>query len=187
MYAQYSTLAVILHAFESGENDEVLLCCTERLGLIAAKATGVRFAKSKLRASLQVGSCVMMTLVKGKSQWKITGATHVAHASSQNVSLLARLAKYIRKAVPLDVRDVGIFSVVRDVCLYDAPMTVKQTHALEHVALMRLMYKLHVWPHELAHEEVLTKEYSPLFLEESYTHLPTFRPIIQRVLTETIL
>lgn len=187
MYAQYSTHAVILTSFESGENDEVLLCCTEHFGVIAAKATGVRFAKSKLRAALQVGSYVLLTCVKGKSQWKITGATHGTHALPPIISLMARLTKYVRKAVPLDVRDTGIFSVLRDVCLYTGSVDARHMHVLEHVALIRLMYKLHVWPHEATHERVLTEEYSNLFLEEIYAELATFRPIIQRVLKETIL
>ena len=77
MYTIYTTKALILDVKPHGDNDMILTLLTKKFGLIRAVANGCRYEKSKLRFSLQPFSVSNISLVKGKSMWRITNAAHI--------------------------------------------------------------------------------------------------------------
>ncbi len=83
-HAIYSTDAIILKRAESGEADITYWLLTKDLGLIVARAQSVRKDKAKMRGYLQLFSYCMVSLVRGKYIWRITGAQH----PSVNISTL---------------------------------------------------------------------------------------------------
>ena len=75
-HIKYSTKALVIDDFESGESDKSFLILTEDFGLIYASAKSIRSLSSKLRYSLQKLSVLEVVLVRGKTGWKITNTSH---------------------------------------------------------------------------------------------------------------
>jgi len=73
-HQKYTTEAFILTAYDRIGADRVIRLFTEDAGLVDARAMGVREEKSKMRYALQPFSFVRVTLVRGKREWRITGA-----------------------------------------------------------------------------------------------------------------
>jgi DNA repair protein RecO len=68
----YTTKAILIKSTPIGEANRYYLLLTEDLGFIRATAQGVRLEKSKLKGHLQDFCQVKISLVKGKSIWRIT-------------------------------------------------------------------------------------------------------------------
>lgn len=126
MHHKYHTDAIILSSKNSGEADRVFTLFTRDLGVLYAKATGIRKKESKLRYSLQFGSFARVDLVRGKDIWRITSASHVPFSEkifkdkekskiySKILSLIYRLYRSEDKEEALFddlVRTVQIFSL----------------------------------------------------------------------------
>jgi len=71
-YHIYTTKGIILSSRPSREADKMYSILTEDLGLVHARAGGVRLEKSKLRGFLEPYSFVTVSLVRGKAEWRIT-------------------------------------------------------------------------------------------------------------------
>lgn len=76
MYEIYTTPSIVLSAVPHGDNDVILTLLTKEFGLLRAVANGLRKEVSKLRFSLQPFSVSDVSLVKGKSIWRVTNAKH---------------------------------------------------------------------------------------------------------------
>jgi len=70
----YQTSGFILGSSPFGEANRSFRILTKDLGLVKASAQGARFLKSKLRYSLQDFSQCDFSLVRGKTEWRLTGA-----------------------------------------------------------------------------------------------------------------
>jgi DNA repair protein RecO (recombination protein O) len=73
-YHIYTTRGIVLGSHPSREADRLYAILTEDLGLVRARAGGVRLEKSKLRGMLEPFSLVRVSLVRGKGEWRITSA-----------------------------------------------------------------------------------------------------------------
>lgn len=81
---KYTTEAMVINIYDQGENDRVYKLFTYEFGLVMAHAKSIRKLESKLRSHLMVGRTVLVTLVKGREVWRITGATDI---SEKNIFL----------------------------------------------------------------------------------------------------
>ncbi|MBI1975421.1 MAG: DNA repair protein RecO [Candidatus Vogelbacteria bacterium] len=104
MYTIYETPAIVLSARESGEANRIVTCFTRALGVLSVHAQGVRYAKSKLRPSLDTLALSSIALVRGREWWRLVDARTVLrldtiflnadkrHAYERLARLLARLS-----------------------------------------------------------------------------------------------
>ncbi|MFM2381584.1 MAG: hypothetical protein RLZZ76_351 [Candidatus Parcubacteria bacterium] len=67
----YTTEAFVCGSLDSGTSDKSYLLFTEESGMLFATARSVREEKSKQRYALQDFSRIRVSLVKGKSGWRI--------------------------------------------------------------------------------------------------------------------
>ena len=74
MRHKYETRGIVLARRASGERDASLTILTEDLGLLHARAGGVRLTKSKLAHALVTFAHSELTLVSGKDGWRVAGA-----------------------------------------------------------------------------------------------------------------
>lgn len=74
---KYTTKAFVLQAFDQGEHDRVYKLFTRDFGVIMAHAKSIRKLESKLRAHLQTPGMSLITVVKGREVWRVTGATEM--------------------------------------------------------------------------------------------------------------
>ena len=70
-YATYTTRALVCGSRDSFTSDRSYLLFTEDAGMVWAAARSVRMEKSKQRYGLQDFSLIRVSLVKGKTGWKI--------------------------------------------------------------------------------------------------------------------
>jgi len=79
MHHIYTTKAVIIRSVPIGEANKYYFLLTEDLGFIKASAQSVRLDKSKLKGHLQDFCLVKISLVKGKSVWRIISVETLEH------------------------------------------------------------------------------------------------------------
>ena len=72
-YQTYITEAIVCGSYDSNTSDRSFLLFAREAGMIYAHAKSVREERSKQRYALQVCSHVRVTLIRGKSGWKIAG------------------------------------------------------------------------------------------------------------------
>jgi len=150
-----------LQCIPTDENDNAYILFTEQLGLIVARASGVRYIKSKLRPVLQTGNAIVCTLVKGKKVWRIIGAEEVCVPHIEIKKSIARLTTFIRKTIVFDVPDIKIFQTLYNMCSYQGFIETIYTHrTLEYMTLIRVMHHLSLWPHTQEQELLLIAPYT---------------------------
>ncbi len=74
MRHKYSTQALVLARYPIAEAGMVVTLLTPELGLIRARAEGVRRSGAKLAHALQILHASDVILVRGKEGWRLTGA-----------------------------------------------------------------------------------------------------------------
>lgn len=98
----YHTEAFVMSARNTGEADRTFHFFTRDFGAVWAKATGIRKNESRLRYVVQDFKYIDVSLVKGKTQWRLVSARPIHDLNSRkslatpsrirSLQLLARLA-----------------------------------------------------------------------------------------------
>lgn len=114
-YHIYTTRGIALSEKAFGEADRVYSILTRELGLIKARAIGVRKASSKLRGSIEPFSLSSISLVRGKEYWRLTSAESIKKISSSQV--VAKPLALIEKFVQGEVSHPELFDVVEEAVL----------------------------------------------------------------------
>lgn len=128
-YVTYTTEALVCGSFDQGTADRSFLLFTRDLGMLFAVAKSVREERSLQRPALQDFSRIRVSLVKGKTGWRIGSVEAVANdyarASTREVrgsvvALYRLLRRFIRGEEPVgDLYPVVIDSL--DVLLDELP------------------------------------------------------------------
>ena len=145
-YQIYTTEALVLKRIPYDNNVSYLLF-TKDFGLISALATGVRKSESKLRYALQEYSVCQISLVKGKSTWRITSAVleknlyvHTEVGAAKDV--IARICTQVLRLVAGQEKDEQLFDTVlkglRELSLASASAIVP----LEILIMFRMLHRL---------------------------------------------
>jgi len=74
MRHKYDTRGIVLARTPSGETSATVSVLTRELGLLRARASGVRKSGAKLAAALSTFAESELILVRGRDGWRITGA-----------------------------------------------------------------------------------------------------------------
>jgi len=83
---KYTTEGLILKSYEQKENDLVFKIWTREFGIIFCLATAIRKIQAKLRMKMQVNRLVIITIVRGKEIWRLTGAEEILIFHSESNS-----------------------------------------------------------------------------------------------------
>lgn len=99
--------------------DRMCRLMTRDSGMLDARATGVREERSKMRYALQPFSVCRVTLVRGKHEWKLTGAESVSNAYFKAKDRAARgallkLAKLVERLVVGEESNPMLYATVHD-------------------------------------------------------------------------
>jgi len=117
-YATYTTEALVCGSRPSYTSDKSFLLLTEAAGMLWAAARSVREEKSKQRYALQDFSLIRVSLVKGKSGWRIGSVESEYNAFSGAASreargALTRVVKLLRQFMQGEEPQPEIFSDVK--------------------------------------------------------------------------
>lgn len=138
MRQSYASDGVVLRTRPLGEESALLSILTSELGLIHARAQGVKKMGAKLAGALQTLSESELTLVAGREGWRVRGAVPRTNWFSvltpASRTRAARIAALLLRLVPADEKDARHFT------LLTAFMTaLKETPEAAHEALECLM------------------------------------------------
>lgn len=145
-YQTYTTEAIVCGTYNRNTADRSYLMFTREAGMLYAEAKSAREERSRQRMALQDFSLVRVSLIKGKSSWKIGSIEPQTNFYSSAADKAARgsvvmLTKFLRRfyggqeAVPL------VFDYVK-AALGFLSLTQTERVLLEQIILARLLLEL---------------------------------------------
>lgn len=145
-YAIYTTEALVCGNYDSRTADKSYLLFTKDAGMLYASAQSVREERSKQRYALQDFSLVRLSLVRGKSGWRIGSAeieSNIYHLALSREARIAAIAmvKLIRQFVRGEDPIVSVYQdlklALQSICNPDNnPVTIADIFTL------RLLHQL---------------------------------------------
>ncbi|MFA5831652.1 MAG: DNA repair protein RecO [Candidatus Paceibacterota bacterium] len=116
MYHLYNTRGFILRSVNIGEANKLFFIFTEKMGLLSASAQSVRKAASKLRYALHDFSLVRVSLIRGKTSWRLTDAEEIISFSpareGEKAKVFAGILFLVRRLVHGEEENKKLFSVL---------------------------------------------------------------------------
>ncbi len=118
MHRVFATQGIVLGKRTAGEENTLVSILTHELGLIRASARAGRRENSKLRYGLETLTEATYSLIRGKYEWKITGAQNISHtllpknASSRQAA--GRIAKLILRLINGEERHSELYTTVSE-------------------------------------------------------------------------
>lgn len=144
MRHRYETRSIVLSRSPLGEANALVTLLTPGLGLVRARAQGVRQSGAKLAAALTTFAESSVVLLRGKEGWRIAGAvleerwlTRLENASAR-VSAV-RIAGLLIRLVAGEANDPTLFPIVKS--FFEALVTLPtELHeAAEILAVLRIL------------------------------------------------
>ena len=146
-YQTYTTEAFIIGNFANNTADKSFLLFTKRAGMLYASARSVREERSRQRYALQDFTLVTVSLIKGKTGWRVgsveargnlfaEATTRVARGS------LVRLTKLIRRFVQGEEVNESLYDEFIAGLTYLADVDESDRIFYENVIMARLLYIL---------------------------------------------
>lgn len=183
-YQHYTTEGVILKRENRGENDAVYVVFTETLGLIIVHASGIRLLKSKLRFVLQSGNLVRITVVRGKTLWRVTTCSLMYSVPIDVQAVLLRFYKLLRTHLVFDEPVAHIYNHLRSFLVIDRNvyMQIQTLRTAEIVTTARILSSLGMLDHidkVIDESSALTNEFCNLYESESFTLLKHVKSRLQ--------
>ena len=180
----YTTEAIVCGTYPTREHDATVRLYTKDAGMLFARASGMRAGQSKLRYALQDFSHARVSLVRGRLEWRVTGAVSIhnlyyaAKTRSSRSALLASM-----RAVRRLIQGSGTSSHIFDMVI-ESMQTLAQGECdplIEQVFLARLLYQLgYVAPGvvsaELLNANTIAEAYQ-VCLTEKRTHALLLRTV----------
>lgn len=148
MHHIYTTEAIVIKSLPQGEANRVYFLFTKDLGLIKATAQGVRLSKSKLNSHLQTYSIVKVSVVKGKSFWRITSVESILQkkikGSEKYIVVFHNCFNLILRLVHGEEKNEKIFDCVASTLFacQDINLSKDEIESLEVITVLRIMHFL---------------------------------------------
>lgn len=189
----HTSEAIILSRLPQ-DNNVAYMVFTREFGLLFAQATGVRRSESKLRSALQEYSIVTISLVKGKSVWRITSAIPQKNifleAQSQNTRhVCAKVCSLVARLIQGQEKDEKVYDTLRSgLSVLSEVTSATYISHIEICILVRLLSELGYVAYESWMGEVLSSDH---YDESVYNfidqHKKQFVEVINKGLKESQL
>ncbi|MEK7569294.1 MAG: DNA repair protein RecO [Patescibacteria group bacterium] len=119
MHHIYHTEGIILGSRNFGEDGKYFYVFTRELGMVTARASGVRKISSKLRYILQDYSYVKIDLVQGRDFWRIgsaapTGKLEDLSRNLEVFKIVSNIARLLRRLLPGEGSNEPLFLEILD-------------------------------------------------------------------------
>ncbi len=144
MRYKYETRGIVLSRAPSGEANAFVTLLTPSLGLVRARAQGLRRPGAKLAAALVTFAESDLVLVRGKEGWRVTGAVleenwFMKMNESASRQRAARVSGLLVRLVAGEAHDPGLFPIIRGFfgALADLPNSAHE--AAEALAALRTL------------------------------------------------
>jgi DNA repair protein RecO len=146
-YQTYITEAVVIGSYASNTADMSYRLFTKRGGMIYANARSAREERSKQRYAMQDFSRVSVSLVKGKSGWRIGSVdvfeNYYATADSRAArGSVVKLTKVLRRFVHGEEPDPDLYDEFTAALTFLSGPTVTDRSAFDTLCAVRLLERL---------------------------------------------
>ena len=163
------TRGVVAARMAAGEGSVRVLMYTEELGLVRAVAKSAREERSKLRPYLLPGTRGAYSLVKGKAEWRVTGAvdahtTYYECARDDQRASAERVLSLIRKFVHGEGADQELFTALYRFLESLPSLPERAVQIAEYVAVLRILAALGYVAKTDGVEEFMSAEYTAALL-----------------------
>ncbi len=115
-YHLYQTRGFVLRSANIGESNKLFFIFTENMGLLGVSAQSVRKITSKLRYSLRDFSFVRISLIRGKTAWRLTDAEEIFSFSlekeMEKMKVFAGIVSLVRRLVHGEEEIPQLFSLL---------------------------------------------------------------------------
>ena len=168
MYTKHHTRGIVLGKHDNGEADRTYALLTPDLGKVYAQAHGIRNGHGRNKGALQTLSIASVSLVRGKTGWKITNAssehsfyTKLASdpsspvgsrfdarranaAGKAKLAVLVRVLKLVRRMLAGEGNAQGVFIAVESFAdvLCTSELLFKDVRTLELLTVVRILHML---------------------------------------------
>jgi DNA repair protein RecO len=142
-----TTEALVLAAREAGDGTQILTLLTADLGLIFARAQGLRELKSKLRYGLQLFDLANVSLVRGQETWRVTNSEprhSLAPEDPVKLVLITRVAGLLNRLVRGEEKHPELFDEYKNglVFISQTVLDSSQIRVYELILVLRLLHRL---------------------------------------------
>lgn len=143
MRHKYSSEVLVLGRHPYNEAGSVLSLLSRDLGLIHARAEGVRRSGARLAHALQTLSLTHATLVRGKEVWRVTGATlekeYVRELGSSARNRIARVSGLLQRILAREDADERIFECFHEFLQALTTLKEEEQNAAETLVVLRIL------------------------------------------------
>ena len=136
MHHIYTTQAFIIHSTPYGEAGKFLLLFTRDFGMIGAIAQGIRLNKSKLRYHIQDFSFSLISLVRGKEVWRITGANEIEKTVKLDLFHI-KIFKLLHRLLQGEEKNEKLFEIINE--LYRSNIEKENNDIVELIVVLRIL------------------------------------------------
>ncbi len=147
MRYKYETRGIVLARAPSGEANAFVTLITSELGLVRARAQGVRRPGAKLAAALATCAESELVLVRGKEGWRIAGAVleknwfaRLQHSSQR--ARASRVSGLLLRLVVGETHDPALFPIMNGFLEALAALPEDMHEAVEVLAALRVLAAL---------------------------------------------
>jgi DNA repair protein RecO (recombination protein O) len=148
MYRKYHTEGFVLEGFNLGEANKLFLIFTKNLGMIRASGRSVRNLESKLRYGLVNYDLSLLTVIKSKKGWKVTGAASLSNAyfslADSRQKFFLKVFILLKKLIPEEEPNPSLFDIlIRSYYfLMNNKLSEEQLQSLEYLTVLRILKNL---------------------------------------------
>ena len=164
---------------------------TRDFGLVRARARGIRSAKSKMRYALQNYSVANVSLVSGKTGWRLAGAAALGNSKVRNMKgmmAFARIAGLVVRFVAGEEANKELFDILREARSVLSEERCEAWATIELVCVARVLYALGYISNEALKSALLTHTaYADEHLREAELVRDELLSSVNRAISETHL
>ena len=195
-YALYHVNGIVLGGINIGEGHRLIDLFTEEFGLVRVAAKSARENRSKMRYHIQDYTRGRYTLIRGREQWKLTGAHGEQNIFYQLITeprkqmLFAAIAQLLRRLLPGEETNAPLFAIVDEGVsfLRGSSLSPAACDALERVMVLRILHALgYVSEEAIQAAPLLGDAYSPQLLDTAEHHARELVSVISVGLEESHL
>lgn len=148
MHHIYHTEGIILGSRGYGEDSRYYYIFTKDLGMIYARATGVRKLSSRLRYILHDFAYVKVDLVQGRDLWRITSGSRTEELKElvkvkSKLKIYANLARLLRRLLSGVEKNEPLFNdVLEGLKLLESAKSEEEEKSIETNTVLSILDKL---------------------------------------------
>lgn len=170
-YQTYITDALIVGSFDNNTADKSYLLFTKSAGMIYASARSVREERSRQRFALQDFGLITVSLIKGKTGWRIGSVQSLGNIFSSASSRLVRgsvvrTVKFLRRFVGAEEPVPLLYDEVCAGLAYLAQGALPKRSLVEEILQARILYELGYIAEGSDLIDVLTKPLSEVLVKD---------------------